>query len=209
MATNTQHTSGQDVSSSGYERSYDYPLSVFSNYSFLPDNNVSIVAEVERAKNVRTLGSGVFPTGVEGFEAFVADGSGDTNTDAGAEEENDKGKQKFEGAHLQTTQNGSATYLANTTAGTSFSFGSTAQEMVFLGIITTSTNNNTNNGKEEVLFYRFVDAVNGTVLTDREIVVGKSVPSRPVWRGFAGGFAEGAVEGMLGRGPQGGGGKYR
>jgi len=152
-ATNTQLTTGHDSSSSGYERSLSYDLYVYSDYETLPAGNISIVANVNRAKKVQTTGQAVFPTGLEAF-VNVAPG--------------------LQGALLSTTQNGSATYLANTTSSKSFSFGTTEQDMTLSGI-RAGHGYGAQGGGDTELFYRHALAVNGTVTVDDERVLGDSV----------------------------------
>lgn len=148
IQTNSLRTQGFDLSSSGYMKRYDYPLCANQVFSSMRDN-ITIVASVERSKSLITIGEAVFPTGLEAFVARK--GLHETLP-------------SFAGAWLRTTQNGSATYLANNTESTSFSFGHTEQEMSFGGIRRLSF-------REEELFHRYVEAVNSTVVRDQEILL--------------------------------------
>jgi hypothetical protein len=152
-AINTQTTTGHDVSSNGYSRDLTYDLYAYSDYETLPGSNISIVANVNRAKNVQTIGQAVFPTGLEAFVNVAP---------------------AFQGSLLSTTQNGSATYLANTTASKSFSFGTTEQDMTLTGIRANGGYGAQGAGDTE-LFYRHALAVNGTVTVDEEKVLGNTV----------------------------------
>jgi hypothetical protein len=152
-AINTQLTTSHDISSSGYSRDLSYDLYAYSDYETLPAGNISIAATVNRAKNVQTTGQAVFPTGLEAF-VNVAPG--------------------FQGSLLSTTQNGSATYLANTTSSKSFSFGTTEQDMTLSGIRAGGGYGAQGAGDTE-LFYRHALAVNGTVTVDDERVLGDAV----------------------------------
>ena len=158
LEINNQSTNGYDVSSSGYARQISYPLYAYSLESFIGDN-ISLVANVNRGKDVNTLGQPVFPTGLESFSA--------------AEVVHPRYAQ-FEGASLSTTQNGEATYLANETAGTSFSFGTTEQDFLFSGIRVGVKGDPHSfpsiNGSEE-LFHRHVLAVNSSVVEDEETLI--------------------------------------
>jgi hypothetical protein len=152
-AINTQSTTGHDLSSSGYARALTYDLYAYSNYETLPEGNISIVANVDRVKTVQTIGQAVFPTGLEAFVNVTP---------------------AFQGSLLSTSQNGSATYLANTTASKSFSFGTTEQDMTLSGI-GAGGGYGAQVGGDTELFYRHALAVNGTVTVDDERVLGDNV----------------------------------
>ncbi|GAB7321979.1 hypothetical protein MBLNU13_g03040t1 [Cladosporium sp. NU13] len=149
IAINTQKTTGHDVSSSGYSRDLAYDLYAYSDYETL-GSNISIAATVNRAKTVETKGQAVFPSGLEAFVEVAP---------------------WFQGSLLSTTQNGSATYLANTTSSKSFSFGTTEQDMTLSGIRDDRGYEAQGAGETE-LFYRHALAVNGTVPIDEERVLG-------------------------------------
>ncbi|KAK5163748.1 uncharacterized protein LTR77_010421 [Saxophila tyrrhenica] len=157
---NNQNTHGVDISSSGYMKTYDYPLYAFSVFAIYADN-ISITANVNRGKEVKTLGQPVFPTGLESLSPT----------------EYKTPHPRFEGAWLSTTQNGSATYLANETSSKSFSFGTTAQDFTFTGLRVSERKNSHDfppiTGSKE-LFHRYVKAVNGTVIEDDQALLGDS-----------------------------------
>lgn len=152
IAINTQKTTGHDVSSSGYSRDLTYDLYAYSDYETL-GSNISIAATVNRVKTVETKGQAVFPTGLEAFMNVAP---------------------AFQGSLLTTTQNGSATYLANTTSSKSFSFGTTEQDMTLSGIRGGYGYGAQGSGNTE-LFYRHALAVNGTVTLEEERVLGGTV----------------------------------
>ena len=155
---NDQNTQGYDVSSSGYARHYSYPLYAYSVYE-THKHNISIRAAVDRGKEVKTLGEPVFPTGLEQYSACVA-----------IEER----FPEFQGSWLSTTQSGHATYLANETAQTSYSYGTTEQEMTFRGISVNVPRNSQTFppiSATDELFQRHVKAVNGTVVEDKELLI--------------------------------------
>lgn len=162
VETNTQQTNGYDISSSGYARRYDYPLFAYSTAEMNADN-LTLTAVVRRGKNVQIIGQSVFPTGLESF----------SDVDSVHEHYD-----RFQGASLSTTQNGSATYVANETAMTSYSFGTTEQDMTFAGIRASSHppwRSFPSTVVEEELFHRHALAVNGTVVEDDETLVEASV----------------------------------
>ncbi|OQO02997.1 hypothetical protein B0A48_11281 [Cryoendolithus antarcticus] len=181
---NTQQTTGYDVSSSGYAKHFSYPLYAFSSYTTQADN-FTIQATIDRGKDVQTLGQGVFPSGLESFSASNAVHSIIPT---------------FQGASLSTTQNGNATYIANTTSSTSSSFGITEQDMTFFGITADSGAGPYGfpaiSGSRE-LFERHVLAVNGTVVADTETLVGSPVGHQHGGPGSGRGFA---LSGLPGRG---------
>jgi hypothetical protein len=160
LQTNNQQTTGQDLSSSGYARKFSYPLYVASS-QFLNPDGFTLAADVIRSKHVDTLGVPVFPTGQETF-------SNDATNSA----------LSFDGASLKTTQNGTAFYAANNTAGTGFAYGSTAQTFSLAGLHVAAgftgkgTIFPTITGSDE-LFTRDVKAVNGSVVSDRETLLGR------------------------------------
>lgn len=184
---NTQLTSGFDVSSSGYARRYSYPLYAYSTEAFNSDG-FTLSANVQRTKDVQTVGQPVFPTGLEAFS-----NSADAQVDFAS----------FQGVAFHTTQNGTAFYSANQTAQTSASSGSTNQDMTLKGLQVALGSSGLGGfpsvtGSTE-LFERSVAAVNGTVVRDSETLLGKSFP-RP-YRSGPEDFAEGLLlAGVPGRG---------
>lgn len=158
---NTQQTNGYDVSSSGYARSIDYPL-----YAYLVETQVknitTLVATVDRQKNVKTLGEPVFPTGLEAYSS--AEGFHNQYNN-------------YEGASLATSQSGHARYVANATSGTATSNGSTSQNMTFAGIKVDSGSSMSFppvSGNYE-LFQRYVTAKKSVVTEDQETLIDKPI----------------------------------
>ncbi|KAK5134244.1 hypothetical protein LTR08_006787 [Meristemomyces frigidus] len=186
---NTQQTTGNDISSSGYTKHFSYPLDVLSIYETVADN-ISYVATISYGKDVQTLGQPVFPTGLESF----------------AEAENIHAHYSgFQGASLSTTFNGNATYLANETSSTSFSYGTSEQDMVFSGISVgnaQSTQDFPPISTSQELFHRHVTATNGTVTDDEETLVDEAVGHVHGSTGSGRGFALSDVPGR-GRRPPG------
>jgi hypothetical protein len=124
--------------------------------------NISIIATVNRDKEVQTIGQAVFPTGLEAFTHAAAH----------------KTYPSFDGSSLSTTQNGTATYLANTTSSTSFSYGTTEQDMTLSGLQVSRGRDAKvfpTIGESEELFHRHALAVNGTVVSDEETIMDETV----------------------------------
>lgn len=186
IETNTQLTTGYDVSSSGYSRHISYPLYAFSSATVFQDS-FTIFAIVNRGKDVQTVGQPVFPTGLESF----ADADG-VHPQYPA----------FEGTSLSTTQNSTATYIANQTSSTSFSFGTTEQDMVFSGVELGGGRNAQGFPtvtESEELFHRHVAAINGTVTEDEETLLDTDVEHAHGRSGPTRGFALSNVPGRGGR----------
>ena len=185
---NNQSTTGDDLSSLNYSRSLNYPLYAFSVYGTVGDN-ITIFANVVRGKVVETIGQAVFPTGLESFEPVIQDQY-----------------PAFQGSLLQTTQNGTATYLANETSNTSFSFGTTIQDMLFAGVVTADSGNGETFPpvlSSTDLFQRHVEAANSTVVEDDETLIGRSVSHDHSGSPSMNDFAGSGTRSMLGRGPPG------
>jgi len=158
---NIQSTVGTDSASTGYTRSLNYPLFLNSTYVVDPvSGNYSITADIERGQEFKIAGSPVFPTGLQSFEPIPA-----VRAKYPA----------FQGSDLATTQNGSAVYSADPTAGVATSFGTTSQEMTLSGIEVDSTTPSFSfpgiRGSQE-LYHRYVEAANSTVVTNEETLIG-------------------------------------
>ncbi|KAF4553229.1 Hypothetical protein D9617_7g029560 [Elsinoe fawcettii] len=125
---------GSDASSSGYTREVSYPLNVSSIYIPLSDG-FGLKASLTRGQNIRCFG-GIFPTALESFPGT-------------------QGK----GALLETTQEGEANYVSNSTEGTSRSFGDTRQRLRFAAV-------EGGEGEGGELYFRDVEGRNGTVVAD-------------------------------------------
>ena len=163
--TTTFRTTGLDKSASGYVRTYDYPLYSFSTQALVA-GNLTLTAALSRSKNVETLGQSVFPTGLESFS--------DT-----------KGfypqHHSYQGASLLTAQNGTAFYTSNQTERTSYSYGTTEQDMTFSGV--RGAAEPAGYGPPQItetkeLFHRHVLAVNGSIITDEETLLGTGIGHR-------------------------------
>jgi hypothetical protein len=189
LQTNNQQTMGQDLSSSGYAKKFSYPLYVASS-QFLNPDGFTLAADINRSKNVDTLGVPVFPTGQESFTSDAT-----------------KSVLSFDGASVQTNQIGSAFYAANNTAGTGFAYGSTNQTFslaglhVAAGIIGQGIVFPTISGSDE-LFTRNVKATNDSVVSDQETLLGRQFSSAALPKLFGDGISAQTyvVGGVPGRG---------
>ncbi|GAB7345434.1 hypothetical protein MBLNU457_3768t1 [Dothideomycetes sp. NU457] len=190
--TNVQDMSGYDVSSSGYSRRVQYPLYALSVYATDADN-FTISATVNRGKTVEIFGQPVFPSGLESFSTAA---------------QLQSIYPSFQGASLVTTQNGTATYVANTTSSTSFSYGTTEQDLVFAGVKEEPTQSAQDHftaiSNRVELYHRYVQAVNSTVAQDEEQlineIIGKRHPDMENNHDFA---VASSINDMIGHGPKG------
>ncbi len=191
-----QNTTGSDASSSGYNNTYSYPLSVNSSFFANAVGNFGISASLSRSLEYNIFGASIFPSGIQYFEIStptIFNIPGDlapitmqlpTNIPA------------FGGALISTNQTGSAGFMS---AGNwSYSYGTTEQDFSFQGVEA---------GWRELtyeLYKRHVLAVNFTVSEDSQKLMGQTLrisTAQPgeilrseEFRGFS-------VKCMLGRGP--------
>ena len=199
----SQSTTGTDRSSSGYERQYWYPLYINSTFSINPTtNDVGITATLSRGLFLLVSGPSVFPSGTQSFNrvsspAFFAL--------AGHQQQltpyTSSPLPYFSAASTRTTQSGSAAYRSAKSG--SYSFGTTDQQFVFEGMA------NDGQGTNVEFYRRDVRAVNASVVSDEETLVGRRVGS-PLM-GQVGGpeavevqeVGARSVKSLLGRGPGG------
>ncbi|KAF7185411.1 Peptide-N4-(N-acetyl-beta-glucosaminyl)asparagine amidase A [Pseudocercospora fuligena] len=184
ISTTIQDTSGRDLSSNGYARTFDYPVSVLTVTGDLR-GNLTIYGVVNRAKDVQICGQPAFPTGLEPFMAANSTG---------------KHSGSSQGASLSTRQNGTAYYTSNSTQKTSYTFGTTEQSMSFSGTHVTFDTAQRSFPKitqANELFERYILAVNGTIIEDQETLIGKSIAHDHTWSEDGRGAS---LSGMPGRG---------
>lgn len=202
-----QTTSGFDLSTEGYARHYSYPINVNSTYYVDPTSgNLTLTAVLSRGQDLITLGSPVFPTGLQSFAADQA---------------KSQSLPAFQGARLSTTQNGSAIYTASGDNKYSASSGTTKQSLQFSGVrvdeqeiqaaaVGMAVADWVTGGSIE-LYSRDVVASNGSVVSDHESVYGRAVQAPAAQEAIAvdGGDAQQvlarSVRSLLGRGPRKGG----
>lgn len=156
VQTNQQTTNGVDQSQGGtfYKAAYSYPLWANSSYFTEPSGNYTLQATVIRGIELDIQGTPVFPTGLQPFQHI--------NRSAPL-------VSGLSGTSLRTSQNGSAYYFASPSADISFTYGSTAQDFTFTGIDISGGITDTE------LYYRSVEAVNGTIVRDKENIVGMEI----------------------------------
>lgn len=153
ISINEFMSSGIDTSSglTPYESSYEYPLYCNQSYIILPNTNNSnftLSAVVNRGLSLKTKGSLVSSNGAETF----ANRNGISSLSAS----------QLSDMVLVTTQNGSATYISyDTASGGTVSFGSTSQRFRFEA-----------DGGGVELYTRDVEAVNGSVVYDKQVLMG-------------------------------------
>lgn len=152
----TQDTVGTDASTglTPYRASYSYPLATNTTYIVQPSGNFTIAASLMRGFYLSVFGNSIFPTGLQPF-AYVP---GSAPLVSG-----------FSGSGLSTSQNGTAEYFGSPSAGTSSGFGTTSQDFSFSGL------DSTVGATDTELYYRSVEAVNGSVVRDMETLVGVEV----------------------------------
>ncbi|EKG21568.1 Peptide-N4-(N-acetyl-beta-glucosaminyl)asparagine amidase A [Macrophomina phaseolina MS6] len=199
VQVNGLKTTGLDIASTNpsittFERTFSYPLHVYSKYG-TSGSNYSINAAFDRGKYVSTIGTSAFPLGLEHY---------DTNAT---------------GTTLADHQNGTATYLSvSSPSAQSFSSGSTEQDLTFSGITGLSDNGGDDEGAQ-LLYHRHITATNGSVTSDEQELIGGSADdddsssAQTVWTQPAGvqpdvlmrGYGVKSVKAVLGRGPAAGG----
>jgi Peptide N-acetyl-beta-D-glucosaminyl asparaginase amidase A len=186
MQNTTQSTTGSDASD-GYFSAYSYPITVNQQYGLDAKGNLTrIDGSLSTGLDLSVLGSSVFPSGVQPFNRTgVSTGPGapqtpgqqqqpllipDTYPPTSTPLSLPSNLPSFNGAVLNTTQSGSATYIvtSNGTSSQSFSFGDTSQHLTFAG---TSGQDGTA-GQVAELYQRSVRAVNTTVVADRSVLLG-------------------------------------
>jgi hypothetical protein len=197
-----QSTAGTSKSSSGYARSFKYPLSVMSSYNAPTGGNVTISGEMGRGKHVQQLGDLSFLNEWRTIdrERLPAVPSNWT----------------FQGTRTSNWQNGTASYLSVPAQKKSYGSGNTEQLFALSGInpkpmtvVQDSTKGAGMMGQnDQDLYQRHIVAANNSVVFDDEKFGGQGIErgllNRPIQRGSGGGMHEYAGRGIrafLGRGP--------
>ncbi|KAL9581101.1 MAG: hypothetical protein Q9212_004099 [Teloschistes hypoglaucus] len=196
-----QSTTGVDRSSSRYRNDYSYPLTVNSTVSIGANNDFSIDASLSRGLEFAVVGPAVFPSKVQSFN-HTAFSPATLFTLSGRQQPVPLFPSPlpfFSGAWTTTTQAGEAHYLS---AGKrSYSYGTTSQHFIFTGL-----EGAIDAGTNLELYKRDVKAVNATVVSDIEALVGRRVNASPLLGAAPGLVAQqdvgaGSVKELLGRGP--------
>jgi hypothetical protein len=197
-----QSTSGTCSSSSGYTRSFQYPLSVISSYNAPSGGNVTISGEMGRGKHVQQLGDLAF---LNEWRTFDRDRLPSTPNGW-----------SFRGTNTKNWQNGTASYLSVPAEKKSYGSGSTEQLFALSGtnqnptaVVQDGTNGASMVGQtDQDLYQRHIIAANNTVIFDDERFGGQELernwfnaPSR--WASGKGihEYASRGVRALLGRGP--------
>lgn len=191
--TNLQSTTGSDVSSNEYTKSFSYPLYVFSRYQVLDGGNFTIDGKMSRGKSVDRTGDLAFPSELKTFSRppkYVA---------------------AFVGTSASDWQNGTASYLGAPALKKSFGFGSTEQWYFLYGVgdsatvIQDASPGLAASGITE--FYRHhVVAANDSIIRDEESFGGAPAMGLEVQGSYSAQMYEqplgrAGIRAMLGRGP--------
>jgi hypothetical protein len=180
-----QSTTGKHSTSSGYSKSFDYPLTVISSYDAPSGGNTSIDASIDRSKNVQQVGDLAFPNDWKTFDYTRLPLT-------------PYGNRTFLGSDVNNRQNGTASYLSVPAQKKSYSSGSTEQRYSLSGVGLHS----------QELYRRHILAANDSIVYDEESfgdqlrVQSKFATSnQKVTSGGALEFAMEGVRALLGRGP--------
>jgi hypothetical protein len=150
-------TTGTDQATGNfyYKAEYTFPAFVNDTYAIVSadSTNFTIEGVVDYGKVLSIFGNSIFPTGLQPFAALPASASLVSG---------------FSGTRLETRENGTAYYFGSPATGTATGFGSTSQELKFVGLSATDA-------VDTELYYRNVEAVNTTIVHDTEILVGNEV----------------------------------
>ncbi|KAF1849583.1 uncharacterized protein K460DRAFT_261 [Cucurbitaria berberidis CBS 394.84] len=199
-----QTTTGSHLSSSGYSRTYEYPLWVISSINEPPGGNLTIDAKMGRGKYVQELGDLAYPNDWKTFDYTRLPSTL-------------YGKPTFSGSNVNNWQNGTASYLSVPAQKRSYGSGSTEQLLSLSGITdgpVAVVQDGTHNAamhmaqqRGEELYRRRMVATNGSVVVDVESFGGqvreKSTYVAANQEYNDGGVHEFAMEGvraLLGRG---------
>ncbi|KAL8775906.1 MAG: hypothetical protein Q9194_003512 [Teloschistes cf. exilis] len=196
-----QSTTGSDRSSSQYRNDYSYPLTVNSTVSISDNGDFGIDASLSRGLEFAVNGPAVFPSKVQPFN-HTAFSPVTLFTLSGHQQPVPLSSSPlpfFSGAWTTTTQTGEAHYLS--AGNRSYSFGTMSQHFIFTGLEGT-----VDAGTNLELYKRDVKAVNATVVSDIEALVGRRVNASPLLGAAPGLVAQqdvgaGSVRELLGRGP--------
>jgi hypothetical protein len=197
-----QTTSGMS-SSSGYSRSFDYPLWVISSYSAPPNGNTTISGKIGRGKNVEQLGDLAFLNDWRTFDSNRLPSPALNRS--------------FSGSNTMNWQKGTASYLSVPAQKKSYGSGSTTQLFVLSGVAqqpASVAQDGTSRatalyGPDEELYQRHIIAANDSIVHDEERFGGQqaqrallSVPSQQNPGTELHEYASHAIRALLGRGPQ-------
>ncbi|KAK5661409.1 hypothetical protein OQA88_11308 [Cercophora sp. LCS_1] len=173
-ALNDLVISGTDSASgaTGFTNTYRYPLFANSTYSVTNQGNLTIWAHVRQGKEFAAQGAGVYPNGLEAFG----------------------GNKRYTGSRLKTQKEGIAGFWQSGDGMNSSGWGTALQAFRFGGI----SKGGVLGMEEDVeLYWREVEAVNGTLIRDGKRGGVKMVEITEVGEGSEGSEVQvfGGVEG--------------
>jgi hypothetical protein len=137
-----------------YRTTYEYPVFCNSSYAVSPQGNLSIQAYLRQGKEVSVVGASVFPTGLEAFKEGYS-GRGLTS-------------------RLETSKEGTAEFR-QTGDGKSSSGWGDARQRFWFGVEEGVDGDGDSSGKGEELYFREVEAVNGTLVGDVRRMEGREL----------------------------------
>ncbi|KAK3685478.1 peptide N-acetyl-beta-D-glucosaminyl asparaginase amidase A-domain-containing protein [Podospora appendiculata] len=137
-----------------YRSAYTYPLFANQTYTVAAQGNLTIWGHVRQGKQVETEGASVFATGLEAFPGSAG------------------GKFGYGSAVLDTTKEGTAVFEQTGDGKSSTGWGDARQVFRFAGV---STEGVLGDELGTELYWRSVEAVNGSVVRDEKRVAGKAV----------------------------------
>ncbi|KAF2833406.1 hypothetical protein CC86DRAFT_9333 [Ophiobolus disseminans] len=189
-----QTTLGTARSSSGYDRSFEYPLWVISSYNAPSGGNLTIEAEMGRGKYAQQLGDLAFPNDWKTLDRLHA-----------------MANSSFLGSNTNNWQNGTASYLSVPAQKKSYGSGSTEQLFALSGTVKqqdTTVGAGAADQRTEELYRRHIIAANDSVVYDDESYGAQKVgrnrllfPSQSTREDGVHEFAGSGVRAFLGRGP--------
>jgi hypothetical protein len=183
-----QTTSGTSTSSSGYQRTFEYPLWVISSYNAPTGGNVTIDGKIGRGKNVEQLDDLAFLNDWRTFDRTLLPSM--------------PYNQSFGGSDTKNWQNGTASYLSVPAIKKSFGSGTTEQFFTLSGTPRAAEQSG------EELYERHIIAANDSIVFDQERFGGQAVQrsrinlanQSPMDNGMHE-YAGRGVRALLGRGP--------
>ena len=192
----TQNTTAADTGSYGYYHTYSYPLAVNSSYA-QTSTMLGINGTIFRGEDLVTLGPSVFPQGVQNFNVSGSASfpTGGGSLPPGQEIINVPSLPQYAGSELSTTQNATAEYFSSNNS--SYSFGTTAQQLSFSGV-------GVGGGVSTELYTRNVESSNNSIVYDQQQLAGDTfqVPTGSVAKLGQEFNVQGMnVKAVLGRGP--------
>jgi hypothetical protein len=156
-----QTTAGTSSSSSGYEKSFQYPLWVVSAYHVLSGGNLTINGEMGRGKYVQQRGDLAFPNDWKTFDQDRLPSMSQNLS--------------FSGSSVNNWQNGTASYLSVPAQKKSYGSGSTEQLFALSGTNGWTNDSGAMGQPVTELYRRHIIAANDSVVFDEESFGGEKV----------------------------------